>query len=177
MKHPKIYKFIANWNEGECNSADAYLVLGINNFEYDFGGEMTYEWTIPDGSIEITTEQQLLVKESCTYDSKDLSPLLCDSESTSIDVIYNPIPEITLSTSWNQELCINEKAFIEASIVNSEYDFGGDLKFEWTLPSGKTQITTETRLEIIEKGTYTVKAITPLVCESEVTSLTIDFNL
>jgi|GEM_PF-3720411 len=94
----------------------------------------------------------------------------------SIDVIYKPIPNISVSTSWDEETCVEEKAYIDVDVINNDYDFGGDLEFEWTLPNGKTQITTEPRLEISEKGTYTVRALTPLVCESEPSSLTVNIK-
>ncbi len=124
---PKI-KLDISWTGGECLENGGSLIVELTNDSDCKEEDITYFWTLPDGTTEETEEPKLAVHVSGLYKVYAKSIYSCFSVPTEKVVEYNPSPTFTLNGA---EACEIDSQILEANIVNTDVD-KDKLTYTWS---------------------------------------------
>ena len=171
-----IAKIVLEGTDGICTTADVILKAEIENIN-DFNlADLTFVWTLPNGNIDKTSGQSLVVTQDGEHKLIIENLNGCDSEEYSHTVDFRPIPEIEIAITGANAVCTDTDVILSAVIKNITELELADLTFMWTLPNGDLDSLSGQNLLVTQDGKHNLYVKTIKGCESNDVNHTVDFR-
>jgi hypothetical protein len=131
------------------------------------GGNAQWQWYFEGSAIPGATNQNYLAEAPGSYGVVGNESSLCASTSSLVQVVINPLPEVTLVWDGSPTICADESIVIAASLSGAE-------ELEWYY-NGASVLIGETTFAASLGGEYYAIATNVLTgCSSETNSLTLE---